>query len=156
MQISLDDVNHTMNAYIPQNVRVNFAIVQFLAYVFNEWNKRYHKDDRYDIDIRVMGTLNINKDLGYLKNNMWMVSYIKRLVLIGTPFKLLDIYVLPKTEVSEIDIVNPIFNTIGGDEQKYKVSDFMWKNKDIKFSSKDYDISLEKQNNKTYIVARKK
>ena len=145
-----------MSAYVPNNVKVNFNIVQYLAYVFYQWNKRYHRN-QYKIEIEIQGTLNVYKELGFLKHHASMVTYIKKLVLIGTPFKLLDTYLLPMTKVDDIEIVNPVFNTVGGDVQKYHVTTSMWMNKEINFTSKDYDISLQtEKNNRTYIVAKKK
>ena len=121
---------------------MNFSLLQYIAYVFFEWNKKFNRNS-YSIEIDVLGTVTVYKDLGFLKWHSDIVTHIHKLVSINTPFKLIDVYLLHTTVVDEIEIVTPAFNTVGGDVQKYHTGMFMWKDKNVRFTSKDYDITIE-------------
>jgi hypothetical protein len=156
IQISVDNAGKRLSAYIPKNAKVDFSLLQYIAYVFFEWNKKFNRNS-YSVEIDVLGTVTVYKDLGFLKWHSGMVTHIHKLVSINTPFKLIDVYLLHTTIVDEIEIVTPAFNTVGGDVQKYHTGMFMWKDKNVRFTSKDYDITFEtNKKNQTYIVATKK
>ena len=128
--------------HCPENFEVSILDVQFLAWCLYKWKESKKNDIKdYSIRIYIQGTLMMYNKMRWIKDHFDMIENIDEIHAIGTPFNILNRYILPNCFVNRIVMTNPMLNTVGGDHQKTQIFPNTWKNPEVEISSPGYDVT---------------
>ena len=140
--IECNSDDKAIDMHCPENFEVSILDVQFLAWCLYKWKESKKNDIKdYSIRIYIQGTLMMRNKMRWMKDHFDMIENIDEIHAIGTPFNILNRYILPNCFVNRIVMTNPMLNTVGGDHQKTQIFPNTWKNPSVDINAPGYDVT---------------